>query len=80
MKKMVLGVSFLIGGIIGIAASMLSVAISCQALGTVNDSSSMFAYLGWFGMTPFFICFIILSMIGITICIKEAYFSRSPHA
>jgi len=76
MKKMILGVSLLLGGIIGIAASMLTVAISCQALGTVNDSSSMFAYLGWFGMNPLFVCFVILSAIGIAICVKEAYFSK----
>jgi len=76
MKKMILGVSLLIGGIIGIAFSMLSVAVSCQALGTVNDSSSMFAYLGWFGMTPLFVLFVILSVLGIAICVKEAYFSK----
>ena len=76
MKKMILGVSFLIGGVIGIASSMLTVAISCPALGTVNDSSSMFAYLNWFGMTPLFICFVILSVIGIAICVKEAYFTK----
>lgn len=76
MKKMVFGIALLASGVVGVAFSMLSVVISTEALGTINDSSNMFAYLGWYGMIPIFICFVLMSLSGIAICIKEAYFSN----
>lgn len=76
MKKMIFGVALLVSGVVGVAFSMLSVAICAQALGTINDSSNMFAYLGWYGMTPIFICFLLMGLSGIAICLKEAYFSN----
>ena len=76
MKKIVFGVALLISGVIGIAFSMLSVATCTEALGTINNNSNMFAYLNWYGMTPIFICFILMVLSGIAICIKEAFFSN----
>lgn len=75
MKKMVFGATLLASGVIGVAFSMLSVAICTGALGTVNDSSNMLAYLNWYGMTPIFTCFVLMGLAGIAICVKEAYFS-----
>lgn len=76
MKKIVFGVALLVSGVVGVAFSMLSVATCTEALGTINDSSNMFAYLGWYGMTPIFICFVLMALSGIAICIKEIYFSN----
>lgn len=76
MKKIIFGAALLVSGALGVAFSMLSVAVCTEALGTINDSSDILAYLGWYKMTPIFICFVLMVLFGIAICVKEAYFGK----
>lgn len=78
MKKIIFGAALLVSGALGVAFSMLSVAVCTEALGTItiNDSSDILAYLGWYKMTPIFICFVLMALFGIAICVKEAYFGK----
>ena len=77
MKKILFGISLIICGTIGISALMLVVVISAGELGSINGNSGLFAYLSWYKMTPYFIGFLLMGIIGIIICAVEAYFGKN---
>jgi|GEM_PF-3483798 len=80
MKRMAFGISMLIGGFFGIVSSLFIVISAIGSLGTLNNENNILYYLrlnvNFFGITPFFVCCAIMSIIGLVICVKEAYLSK----
>lgn len=68
MKKIILGITLIIGGITGILALILAVIPISQ--------TSVFAYFKWYGIMPVFYGFVLMSIGGIIICIIDAYFNK----
>jgi len=73
MKKILFGISLIICGTIGISALLLVVVISAGELGGINGNTGLLSYLNWYKMTPYFIGFLLMGIIGIIVCAVEAY-------
>lgn len=79
MKKIILGITLFVSGVLGILTSLLTSAIMIETFGKLNESTSIQTYIDWFGITPYCILSIFLIFIGIAISIKEAYFTNKVH-
>ena len=76
MKRMLFGISLIICGTIGISALLFVVVLSASELGSINGNSGLFVYLDWYKMTPFFVGFLLMGIVGIIVCVIEAYFNK----
>lgn len=72
MKKLILGIGMLIGGIIGMVGIIITTALQGDGFG----SAGLTECIGFAGMMPYFILFILLSIAGLVIAFKEAYGSK----
>lgn len=69
MKKLIFGISMLLGGILGMVGIIIATAIEGNGFG----GSRLTACIGYAGMMPYFIVFALLSFIGLVIAYKESY-------
>jgi hypothetical protein len=74
----ILGIVFLIGGLISILTCFLVVAILGQGVDIylgIEGSTNILAYLNYFGMLPYFLIAIAMAIVGKCVCLYEIYSS-----
>ncbi len=69
MKKLILGISMFIGGILGMVGVILATAMEGESFG----GQGLTRCILYAGMMPYFIIFSLLSIIGVMIAYREAY-------
>jgi nucleoside recognition membrane protein YjiH len=69
MKKLILGIGMLIGGILGVIGVMLTTVLNGDGFGGQELTDCII----WSGMMPYFIVFFLLAAVGLIIAYREAF-------
>lgn len=69
MKRLILGIGMLIGGILGVVGVMLTTALEGDGFGGQRLTDCII----WDGTMPYFLIFSLLAIVGLIIAFKEAF-------